>query len=268
MLRSRHTVPLLVIAVVIGGLTAAVALLIDWIPPQATEQAVRTDELTWFVIVASIVIFTIVCTFLIYAVWRFRAKPGDESDGPPIHGNTTLEVVWTIVPALLLAVVAVWAYLVLSDNEALANDREVIDVTAEQFAWTFTYPDGQVESGDLRVPVGRQVELRMRTKDVIHSFYVPEFRVKQDIVPGITTRVVFDATKPGTYQVMCAELCGVGHGVMRARVIAMPEPEYRAWLDEAARTVAAQPAPEPQAGNAPAPEAPQAGNAPAEGPAP
>ena len=142
MLRSRHTVPLLVLAVVIGGASAAVALLIDWLPEQAARQAERTDTLFWFVVWASIVIFTIVMTFLIYSAFRFRAKPGDESDGPPIHGNTRLEIVWTVVPTILLAVMAVWAYLVLSDNEALASDRMVVNVTAEQFVWSFTYPGG------------------------------------------------------------------------------------------------------------------------------
>jgi cytochrome c oxidase subunit 2 len=184
-----------------------------------------------------------VVVVLVYAAWRFRAPPGDESDGPPIHGNTKLEIVWTLVPTALLAVMAVWAYLVLADNEALANDRLVVDVTAQQFAWSFTYPGGQVGSGDLRVPVGRQVELKMRSKDVIHDFYVKEFRVKEDVVPGITTRIVFDPNRAGTYQVICAELCGAGHGVMRARVIVMEPAAYDAWLAEAETAVAAQPAP-------------------------
>ncbi len=197
MLKSPHLVPLILIAVVIGGITSAVALFIDWIPQQASEQADRVDPLMWFVVWASVVIFTLVATVLVYSAWRFRAAPGDESDGPPVHGNTKLEIVWTVVPTLLLVVMAVWAYLVLSDNEALAQDRLVVDVTAQQFAWDYTYPDGNVGTGDLRVPVGRQVELRMRSKDVIHDFYVVEFRVKQDVVPGITTKVVFNPTRVG-----------------------------------------------------------------------
>ena len=121
MLRSRHTIPLLVIAIVIGAITSAAAIFIDWLPEQASEQADRVDHLMWFVVWSSVAIFTLVATVILYAAIRFRAKPGDESDGPPTHGNTTLEVVWTIVPTILLAVVAVWAYLVLSDNEALAK---------------------------------------------------------------------------------------------------------------------------------------------------
>ena len=152
MLRSRHTVPVLVIAVIVGGICVATALLIDWIPEQASEQSERVDMLMWFVVWSSIAIFTLVATVLIYSAWKFRAPPGDESDGPPIHGNTKLEIVWTIVPTVLLAVMAVWAYLVLSDNEALASDRLIVNVTAEQFAWSYQYPDGDIGTGDLRVP--------------------------------------------------------------------------------------------------------------------
>jgi cytochrome c oxidase subunit 2 len=230
---------LIVLTIIIGGLTAATAVFIDWIPQQASEQAERVDPLMWFVVWASVVIFTLVAVVLVYCAWRFRAAPGDESDGPPVHGNTTLEIVWTVVPTLLLVVMAVWAYLVLVDNEALADDRLVVDVTAQQFAWDFTYPGGEIGSGDLRVPVGRQVELKMRSKDVIHDFYVKEFRVKEDLVPGITTRVVFDPNRTGTYQVICAELCGVGHAVMRARVIVMEPAAYEAWLAKAKIDVAA-----------------------------
>jgi cytochrome c oxidase subunit 2 len=258
-LRSRHTVPLLILAVVIGGASVAVALLIDWLPEQASGQSEKTDTLFWFVVWASIVIFTIVMTVLLYSAFRFRAKPGDESDGPPIHGNTKLEIVWTVVPTLLLVVMAVWAYLVLSDNEALASDRMVVDVTAEQFVWSFTYPGGQIASGDLRLPVGRQVELKMRSKDVIHDFYVTQFRVKEDVVPGITTQVIVNPNKVGTFQVICAELCGAGHGVMRARVIVMEPSAYDAWLAQAQKDVAAQSAPAAAPTPAPSPTAPAEG---------
>lgn len=248
MLRSRHTVPLVILMVVVGAISVSVALFIDWLPDQASDQAERVDQLLWFVIWVSLAIFTIVTSVLLYAAIRFRVGEDDDEDGPPTHGNTTLEVVWTVVPAVLLAVVAVWAYLVLSDNEALASDRLVVDVTAEQFAWSFAYPGGEVGSGDLRVPVGRQVELRMRSKDVIHNFYVVEFRVKQDVVPGITTRVVFDPNRVGTYQVICAELCGVGHAIMRTRVVVMEPDDYEDWLADAETQVADQASPAPAPG--------------------
>lgn len=257
-LRSRHTVPLLILTLIIGGATVAVALLIDWIPVQAAEQAERVDVLLWFVVWASVAIFTLVTVVIVYCAWRFRAAPGDDSDGPPIHGNTKLEIVWTIVPTVLLAVMAVWAYLVLADNEALASDRQVIEVTAQQFAWEFTNREAGIASGDMHVEVGRQVELRMRSKDVIHNFYVKEYRVKQDVVPGITTRLIFDPDRAGTYQVICSELCGVGHGVMRARVVALEPADYDAWLARARAEVASQPPPAaaPPAAPEPAPATP------------
>jgi cytochrome c oxidase subunit 2 len=242
-LRSRHTLPLAIIAIVVGGICVAVALLVDWIPLVASEQGDRVDNLLWFVIWASIVIFTIVATVLIYSAFAFRAKPGDESDGPPVHGNTKLEIVWTLVPTLLLAIMAVWAYIVLSDNEALASDRMVVQVTAQQFAWQFRYPDGGVGTGDLHLPVGRQVELQMRSKDVIHDFYVVEFHVKQDVVPGITTRLIINPTREGTYQIICAELCGVGHGVMRSRVIVQSQQAFDQWMSDAKQQVAQQATP-------------------------
>jgi len=268
-LRSRHTVPLLILTLIIGGGCVAVVALIDWLPTKGSVQADNISPLLWFVIWASVVIFTIVVVTVLYCVWRFRARPGDESDGPPIHGNTRLEIVWTVVPTILLAVMAVWAYLVLSDNEALARDRLIVDVTAEQFAWSYTYPGGQIASGDLRVPVDRQVELRMRSKDVIHDFYVAEFYTKQDVVPGITTRLIIEPTRTGTFQVICAELCGVGHSLMRSRVIAMEPAAFEAWLADAQRQVAQQPqpaTPPASAGEQPAAPAEQPA-APAEQPA-
>jgi cytochrome c oxidase subunit 2 len=249
---SRHAAPLAIIAVVIGAITAGVFLLIDWLPDQASKQAERVDPLLWFVIISCGVIFTIVMTFLLYSIFRFKAKEGDEEDGPPIHGNTKLEIAWTIVPTLLLAVMAVWAYMVLTDNEALAEDRMIVNVTAEQFAWTFTYPDAGIESGDLRIPVDRQVELKMTAVDVIHDLYVPEFRVKQDVVPGVITKLVVDPTKVGKYPIICAELCGLGHNTMRASVYVMPQAQYDKWLQTSKEQVAAagRPASPPAAGGA------------------
>ncbi|MGD9571814.1 MAG: cytochrome c oxidase subunit II [Thermoleophilia bacterium] len=240
MLRSRHTVPLLILLIVIGAASAAVALLIDWLPDQASEQAERVDLLLWFVVWVSLALFTIVMAVLIYSIWRFRVPEDDDEDGPPTHGNTQLEIIWTIIPAVLLAVVAVWAYIVLADNEALAaqEDRITIDVTAEQFAWTFSYPDDNIASGDLRVPVDKQIVLKMRAKDVIHDFYVIEWKVKEDVVPGITTDLIIDPNETGTFQVVCAELCGVGHGVMRTRVIVMEPGDYASWLASAKQQVA------------------------------
>ena len=209
---------------------AAIALGIDWLPEQASTEAGRTDNLLWFVFIASAVIFVIVCTFLFYSVWRFRAAPGDESDGPPLHGNTTLEIVWTAIPALLLAFLTVYSYLVLSDNEANAKDQMVVDVTGQQFAWGFVYPDQRIHTGVMRVPVDTQVKVRLHAKDVIHDFAVNQFRLKADAVPGITNTLKFTPNRVGTYPIVCQELCGLGHGTMRSKLVVMPKAEFDAWL--------------------------------------
>jgi cytochrome c oxidase subunit II len=238
-LRSPHTAPLALIALVVGGITIGQALIIDWLPDAATEQAERVNVFLWVIYLASVVFFVIVTTVLIYAVWKFRAPPGDESDGPPMHGNTRLEVVWTVVPGILLGIVAVFAIIVLNSNEQLESDRIEVEVVAQQFAWSFVYPDAGVQSGDLRIPVDRQVVLNMRAQDVIHSFYVPEFGHKKDVVPGIQTQLVLDPNQTGTFDVICAELCGAGHAVMRSRVIVTPQREYDAWLTAATAKVRA-----------------------------
>lgn len=233
----RHALPLVLIGIALLGGTVAVMYGIEWLPERAAEEAGPVDNLFWFLTWASAVIFVIVTTFLIYSIWRFRVGPDNDEDGAPIHGHTGLEVFWTIIPTVLLIVVIVWAWVVLDQNENPEADRIIVPTTAQQFAWTFAYPDIAGESGDLRVPLGRQIELEMRSpdSDVLHSFFVPEFRVKQDVVPGIVTRVRFTPNKLGTFPVICTELCGVGHNTMRARVIVMPQDEYDQWIRQAAR---------------------------------
>lgn len=230
MYKNLPIIPLAVIGIVVAAITAGQALLIDWLPPATTEQAGRTFGLLWFLFWASAVFFVIVTTILIYSIWKWRAKDDDLEDGPPIHGDTKLEVIWTVVPSIVLIVVAVYGYIVLDRNEAVAADRVTIDVYAQQFNWTYGYPDAGIETGNLVLPVGKQVQLNLRARDVIHDFWVPQFGVKGDAVPGITHTIYANPTKTGTYPVVCAELCGVGHSVMRSRVVVVEQAEYAAWL--------------------------------------
>jgi cytochrome c oxidase subunit II len=231
-------IPLAVIGLVISAILIGQALLIEWTPPADSEQAERTFTLLTMLFWSSAVFFVIVTSILIYSIWKWRVKDDDMGDGPPTHGNTTLEVVWTAVPALVLVFAAVYAYIVLDRNEAVAADRVTVDVYAQQFMWTFGYPDAGIETGTLVVPVGKQVQLDMRARDVIHDFWVPEFGIKGDAVPGITHTIWITPKKVGTYPVVCAELCGVGHAVMRTKVNVVPQAQYDAWLAKAKSSVA------------------------------
>lgn len=240
MYKKVPIIPLAVIGIVIAAITAAQALLIDWLPPAQSEQAERTFGLLWFLFWLSAFFFVIVTSILVYAIWKWRASDDDLEDGPPTHGNTKLEIIWTAVPVIALITVAVYGYIVLERNEAVAADRVNVDVYAQQFNWTYGYPDAGIETGTLIVPEGRQVQLNLRARDVIHDFWVPEFGIKGDAVPGITHTIWINPTTKGTYPVVCAELCGVGHGVMRSEVKVVSEQEFQAFLTRSSSRVKAQ----------------------------
>jgi cytochrome c oxidase subunit II len=218
------------IGLVVGALSAVVAIAVPWLPDQASEEADWIDFVFWFTTVICIMIFALVAAVTIYSVAKFRVRPDDDSDGPPIHGHTGLEIAWTAIPAVLVTAIAFVSAVALAQNAELDENRLKVDVTARQFAWRFKYPQyGGFESGTLRIPKGRQVELRLRALDVIHSFSVPEFRQKQDAVPGQVTTLPITATKTGNFSVVCYELCGLGHALMRTRAIVTEEAEFERW---------------------------------------
>lgn len=228
--------PILKLALASLALTiviSAVMLPINWHGAQASTAAADIDRLLDVMIVLSAAVFAIVVVALTYALMRFRVKPGDESDGEPIHGNTRLEITWTVIPTLIVLFIAGYSWVVLEDIEARDSDRMVVNVFAQQYDWNFTYPDeDRHSSNELHVPAGTQVEFKLHSFDVIHSFWVPEWRIKKDSVPGIVTRAIVTPDKEGTYQLICTELCGWGHSTMRATVVVEPEEEYQSWLSE------------------------------------
>ena len=248
-MRRGSILSILGIGVIAGGVAAAVALLFQWLPSPASREAGRIDFVIWFSIVIAIVIFALVIAVLVYSVFTFRARPGDDSDGPPIHGHTTLEIVWTVIPTLIVTALAIVSAVVLSRNTALGKNVLEVDVTAQQFAWTFHYPTGDVTTATLRLPVGRSVELVLNTKDVIHSFWVPEFGQKQDTVPGLTTHLHITPDKVGTYPVICTELCGLGHALMRSEAIVMQPAAFDKWLKSQSQPASAAPAPSASSGS-------------------
>ncbi len=239
--RERRSQPLkmLAIALVVSAAGIALGLLIDWFPVQASGEAKQIDTLWDVLLIASVPIFVLVQTYVLYTVWRFRMRPGEElKDGPPIHGNTRLEVIWTAIPAILMVGLCSYAYVVLTDIEsATAGEQLDVRVVGEQFTWTFYYPgesggDKEVSSPELYLPVDTQVEFKVQSKDVIHDFWVPAFREKIDAVPGIDTFWGANLNRVGNYPVVCAELCGLGHSAMRQTAHVLPKAEFEEWLGE------------------------------------
>jgi cytochrome c oxidase subunit II len=228
--RRGSIVQLILFGVLAAGIASAVALIPDWLPKSATEEAGRIDFVFWFVTGICIFVFAIVAAVSVLAVVRFRARPDDDSDGPPIHGHTGLEILWTAVPTLLVTAITIVSAVVLAKNDAAGATPLKVDVFAQQFFWSYTYPGyDNKESSILRLPVNRSVVLTMHSKDVIHSFWVPEFRQKQDVVPGINPTVHITPNKLGTYPVVCTELCGLGHALMRSRVVVMHSEAFERW---------------------------------------
>jgi cytochrome c oxidase subunit 2 len=246
--------PLIGIAVVASLLGIALGLLIDWFPVQASTQGEDIDTFYDVLIIASVPMFVLVTSVVLYSAYRFRMRPGEENmDGPPIHGNTRLEVVWTIIPAVLMLGLCTYAYVVLHDAEkapaATGGKPELnVRVVGEQFAWTFYYdnPSGggkPVSDSQLYVPKDRSVRFTVQTKDVLHDFWVPAFRWKIDAVPGINTHYRVTPKRLGNYEIVCAELCGLGHATMRQTAHVVSEQAFSAWL-----TKKSKPAPAAGAG--------------------
>jgi cytochrome c oxidase subunit II len=228
--RRGSIVQLIVIGVLAGAIASAVALIPDWMPPSASKEAGRIDFVFWFVTGICIFIFAIVAAVSVLAVIKFRVKPDDDSDGPPIHGHTGLEILWTAVPTVLVTAIAVVSAIVLAKDDAAGANPLRVNVFAQQFFWSYSYPGyGNKKSSVLRLPVDRSVVLEMHAKDVLHSFWVPEFRQKQDLVPGLRPTLHITPNKLGTYPVICTELCGLGHALMRSRVIVMKPDAFEEW---------------------------------------
>jgi cytochrome c oxidase subunit 2 len=282
------------------------------LPVAASEEAVLVDGLFNTMMTIGTGLFLLVIGVLLVSVFRFRQRPGDETDGDPVHGNIPLEILWTSIPAVIVLVLAVYSFEVyntmgglnpmdhsvahghptqrmaklpgaaiaatLTDAPATAEENPnqemqdnvkqdpatdavrnnlpqkrnspvvasprvgaspenqgrppqlVVSATGLQYAWIFTYPDSGVTSGELHLPVGREVLLNISANDVLHAFWVPEYRLKQDAIPGRQSELRFTPAKIGEYPVICAELCGAYHGAMKTKVIAESPADFDAWI--------------------------------------
>jgi cytochrome c oxidase subunit II len=229
----KSIVQLVAIGIVIAVVVTLVAVLFQWLPTSNSEEFDRIQDIYWFATVISIVIFSLVSSVVVYSVWKWRVPPDDDAEGPPIHGHTGLEIVWTAVPAILVIALGIVSAVVLSEN-GQAGDRPLqVKVIGQQFAWKFQYPDfGNRESGELVLPVGRETKFTMEAVDVIHSFWVPQFGQKMDAVPGIQTTILVTPKHTGEFAVICTELCGLGHATMRAKARVVSQAEFDKWIKE------------------------------------
>jgi cytochrome c oxidase subunit II len=233
--RKGSVIQLTALSLVAGAICTAVALAIPWLPVSAGREAGRIHFVYWFTTIICMAVFSVVAAVLAFSVWKFRAPPDDDSDGPPTHGHTQLEIVWTAIPVVLVTAISIVSAVVLAQNSRAGTDPLVVKVHAQQFAWSFTYPNGK-SFGFLTLPKDRHVKLDITSGDVIHSFWVPEFSQKQDAVPGQHTTLVITPTRIGTYPVICTELCGLGHALMRSHVDVVSPADYAAWVKKGGKT--------------------------------
>ncbi|AFZ19453.1 cytochrome c oxidase subunit II [Allocoleopsis franciscana] len=253
-------------------------------PVAASDEAAQVDALFNMMMTIATGLFLLVEGTLIVAAIRYRRRPGDNSDGPPIHGNIPLEIVWTAIPAVTVLIIAVYSFEIynamggldpmvshdhhhaqvahadeMSTSSANAGKNLIaldpsrgsialglgaspehrgepvpmtVNVMGLQYAWLFTYPESGVTTGELHIPVGQEVQLNISAQDVLHAFWLPEFRLKQDAIPGRETQLRFTPNQVGQYPIVCAELCGAYHGAMGAQLFVQTPEEFQAWLQE------------------------------------
>ncbi|MBL8049914.1 MAG: cytochrome c oxidase subunit II [Anaerolineales bacterium] len=203
-------------------------------PIAASAQSVSIDQLwQWEMIVISF-LFAVIFVPMMYSLVAFRQKKGEMKDGEHMEGNTSLEIAWTVIPLFLVVIFAYLGGWSLGEVRRVDPQALVINVKGQQFTWTFEYPEYGIITNELHLPADRQVVLKMTSIDVIHSFWVPEFRIKQDVVPGRITEYRVTPTLVGNYKVRCAELCGTSHAYMENAVIVNTQADYDAWIAEQA----------------------------------
>jgi cytochrome c oxidase subunit II len=250
-MRVGSLIRVLLVALLLAAAATAVAIFIPWLPDQASKEGERIDFVFWFVTAICIGIFSVVASLSVYSLIKFRAKPDDDSDGPPTHGHTGIEITWTAIPLILVLAMIVVSSVALAQNDRDPANSMRVEILGQQFAWVVAYPpegaredmdgfvcftrgSGQVDtrcksSPNLMLPLDRPARLHLTARDVIHSFFVPEFRQKQDAVPGLETEITVTPTKLGNFPFICTELCGLGHALMRTRAIVLTESAFESW---------------------------------------
>ena len=237
------------------------------LPIAASKEASQVDELFNLMMTIATGLFLLVEGVIVYSIIKFRRKKGDTTDGPPIEGNVPLEIVWTAIPTVIVFILAIYSFevynamggldpmashdmgpqqqiamnsegteLALGIGESPENTQSkeplIVDVKGIQYAWIFTYPDTGIIAGDLHVPVDRPVQLNITAGDVLHAFWLPEFRIKQDAIPGRDAKLTFTSTRVGQYPIICAELCGAYHGGMKTQLTVHTAEDYQQWVQD------------------------------------
>jgi cytochrome c oxidase subunit II len=228
---------LVVLGIVLGLILSFALIQLPWMPIRASVQATRTDQLIEAITYVSGAIFGLVMVVMGYALWKFRRQgPDDMRDGVPIHGHTGLEIFWTAIPVVIVVIFGIYAGIDLSRNESVAHAGQptrVILATGARYAWSFKYvSDGGFTSSTLYLPVNEGVKIETTSVDVIHGFFVAEWRVKADAVPGLINRTFVTPDRLGTYRVLCSALCGPGHaGMSNVNVTKVVSgADFKTWL--------------------------------------
>lgn len=207
-----------------------------WLPPQLSTVAKEIDSLFNFVLWLNVFFLVLIVGILVYFVFKYLRKNGVEPVPSASH-NTTIELVWSVGPLFIVLYVFYAGWTGYLNLRTPPGDAYEVNVTAQKWSWNFTYPNGYID-GTLHCTVGEKVRLQMASEDVLHSFYIPDFRVKMDVVPGRYTQLWFEATEPGTYRIYCTEYCGTEHSSMLSTVVVHPTREdFDAWMTEASNFV-------------------------------
>lgn len=234
-MKASHRIAGIIAVVVASVGVTALALLYDWFPALISERDGQIDDVYRALLAASIPFGIIILAFIAFCIIEFRAKPGDpdDLDGEPFHGSTRLEVIWTIVPTIIVVGLGIYAWMVLADIEEKQPNEMRINVVGQQFIWNYEYPEFEVKtSEELVVPVNKPLYFSMTAADVQHSFFIPNVRLKRDVADGFTTHIRFTPEKTGSYPIVCTELCGIGHATMRSTLRVVSQSEFDTWIKE------------------------------------
>ena len=231
--RLKHAIIIAILVALSALALRALFVYIFALPSASSAEAGPIDAMFSGHFWAIAILFSLIMVLMLYSAFVFRRKEGDETDGPHVHGNTALEIGWTIIPTIVVLGFGVWGATTLNDITSPKPNEMTVNVIGKQWVWSFAYPEQEnIVSGELVLPVDRTIVLKMTAEDVLHSFWVAEFRVKQDLVPGKETTLRITPTEIGDFQLRCAEICGLNHTQMVANVRIVSDADFQAWVAE------------------------------------